>query len=189
MPGPADTEHARAAGKAVTWLNLYELRTPGVQTLDGASVILGPQGEPQPDAVLRIRSEFGGRTSLDQGYLQGAPELVIEIARATRYIDLGPKRLDYARAGVGEYIVRAMEPDELIWHVGEAGALQPIPADPDGIYRSKQFPGLWLDPGALLANDLAGLIVTLERGLATPEHAEFVARLAAAQKPQRVELS
>ncbi|MBV8678664.1 MAG: hypothetical protein JO355_15990, partial [Planctomycetaceae bacterium] len=48
----------------------------------------------------------------------------------------------------------------------------------DGCYHSEAFPGLWLDPRALLDDDLDGLMATLERGLATAEHAAFVARLA-----------
>ena len=50
--------------------------------------------------------------------------------------------------------------------------------DRDGLYRSKVFPGLWLDPAALLRGDLAGVLATLDRGLASPEHAAFVAKLA-----------
>ena len=50
--------------------------------------------------------------------------------------------------------------------------------DADGLYRSEAFPGLWLDPAALLTGDLEGIIAALGRGLATPEHAAFVARLA-----------
>jgi hypothetical protein len=53
---------------------------------------------------------------------------------------------------------------------------------PDGIYRSKIFPGLWLDPQALFADDLDRLIEVLEQGLATPEHEAFVAKLARAKR-------
>jgi Uma2 family endonuclease len=181
MPSPTSPEHADAAGKAVTWLNLYELRTQGVQTLDGATVILGRTGEPEPDAVLRIRPESGGRTGEERGLVRGAPELVVEVAKATRYIDLGPKLDDYERAGVQEYVVRALDPDEVIWHVLREGRLEAIAPGTDGLYRSEVFPGLWLDPQALLANDLGGLMAALERGLASPEHAEFVAKLSAAR--------
>ena len=50
---------------------------------------------------------------------------------------------------------------------------------PDGVFRSEVFPGLWLDPEALIADDMDRLIATLDRGLATPEHAAFAAQLAA----------
>jgi hypothetical protein len=83
------------------------------------------------------------------------------------------------RAGVLEYVVIALDPDEVIWHVRRGDRLDRIPAGADGLYRSEAFPGLWLDPEAFLADDSARLIAALERGLGTPEHASFVARLAA----------
>ncbi len=55
-------------------------------------------------------------------------------------------------------------------------------ADPDGIYRSETFPGLWLDARALYAEDLQRLIEVLDQGLATPEHAAFAAKLAEARR-------
>jgi hypothetical protein len=151
MPGPVSPEHADAAGKVVTWLNFYELRTPGVQTLDGATVILRPSAEPEPDALLRIRPEHGGRTGKERGLIKGAPELVVEVSKATRYVDLGPKLDDYERAEIREYLVRALEPDEVIWHVLQDGHLVALPPGDDGLYESSVFPGLWLDPRALLS--------------------------------------
>jgi len=82
---------------------------------------------------------------------------------------------------VQEYLVVALGPDEVFWHVNRDGAFVLLPADPDGILRSRVFPGLWLDPAALSAGDLNALIATLDRGLATGEHEAFVARLAAAR--------
>ena len=49
----------------------------------------------------------------------------------------------------------------------------------DGILRSELFPGLWLDPEALISGDGPRLIAVLQEGLASPERAAFVARLAA----------
>jgi hypothetical protein len=113
--------------------------------------------------------------------VRGVPELLVEVSHTTRYTDLGPKLDDYERAGVREYVVRALAPDEVLWHVLEGGRLRPLAPDADGLYRSRVFPGLWLDPGALLAHDTRGLRAALDRGLATPEHAAFVAQLAAAR--------
>jgi Uma2 family endonuclease len=84
---------------------------------DNTSVALGPRGEPQPDAQLRIRPECGGRTQTDRRFVRGVPELVVEVSHTTRYHDLGPKLGDYERAGVLEYVVRALKPDEVLWHV------------------------------------------------------------------------
>lgn len=46
---------------------------------------------------------------------------------------------------------------------------------------SFQFPGLWLDGHAVREEDLGRLTGTLKAGLATPEHAAFVQRLADAK--------
>jgi Uma2 family endonuclease len=178
MPSPVGREHSRATGRVVIWLGHYERRTPGVEVHNGASTALDDLGEPEPDALLRILPGWGGRTRDEGSIIAGPPELVVEVARATRFIDLGPKRADYERAGILEYVVRALEPDEVLWHIWHDGRLTIVPPGPDGLYRSLVFPGLWLDPAALLANDLDGLLTTLDRGLASPEHAEFVARLA-----------
>jgi hypothetical protein len=44
--------------------------------------------------------------------------------------------------------------------------------------RSTVFPGLWLDPVALVRDDKATVKAVLESGLNSSEHADFVARLA-----------
>ncbi len=162
------------------WLLYYEEKTPGVDSLDNASTILGPRSEPQPDLQLRILPEYGGRTRPDPDFVRGAPELVVEVSHASRYKDLGPKCEDYEQACVLEYIVVALEPDEVIWHVLQEGRLIPVPPDADGLYRSRAFPGLWLDPAAPFARDTRRLRDVVDLGVATPEHAAFVARLAAA---------
>ncbi len=72
----------------------------------------------------------------------------------------------------------ALDAREVHWHVRRGDRLVRVPPDPDGIHRSSAFPGLWLDPAALLRQDVAGVLDMLERGLASPDHAAFVARLA-----------
>ena len=79
--------------------------------------------------------------------------------------------------GVQEYVVRALEPDEVLWFVLRKGRLVELSPGSDGILRSEIFPGLWLDPAALLAGNTRRLREVLDLGLATPEHAAFVARL------------
>ncbi len=179
MPSPVGPEHGRAHVPALVWLSYYEENTPGVEVLDNTSTALGPRSEPQPDAQLRILPECGGRTQTDRRFVRGVPELLVEVSHTTRYTDLGPKLDDYERAGVLEYVVRALEPDEVLWHVLHEDRLVAVPPDADGLYRSRVFPGLWLDPAALLVRDTRRLRAVLDQGLATPEHAEFVAKLAA----------
>ncbi len=63
------------------------------------------------------------------------------------------------------------------WFVLRGGQYELIvPAD-DGILRSTLFPGLWLDPSALLRGDLAAVLAVVRQGLNTPEHAAFQAEL------------
>jgi Uma2 family endonuclease len=180
MPSPVGDAHGRDHVPVIVWLGYYAERTPGLEVLACATTILGWKSEPQPDALLRVLSDRGGRSHIERGYVAGAPELVVEVARATRYVDLGPKLRDYERAGVLEYVVRAIEPDELHWFSQEQGALVQKPPDADGLYRSTAFPGLWLDPVALLSGDTRRLRAVVDLGCGTPEHASFAARLAAA---------
>lgn len=160
----------------------YESGTPGTQSGDNTTILLGDEGEPQPDLYLRILPEHGGqsRTTPDD-YVEGAPELIAEIAHSSRAIDLHAKRDDYTRYGVREYLVLCLRERRLRWFDLAAG--RELDADADGVYRIRVFPGLWVDGEALLARDFSRLTATLGRGLATPEHAAFVARLAARPSP------
>src|SRR5208337_3136912 len=112
-----------------------------------------------------------------------APGVVVGGFKGTPDMDLGAKKGGYERAGVLEYVVRAIEPDEIFWFRQEQGVLVPRPIGDDGLYRSTVFPGLWLDPAALLKGDTRRLRAVVELGCATPEHTAFVARLAEPRAP------
>jgi len=182
MPSPVGPPHGRAHLPTLVWLSYYQENTPGVEALDNTSTALGFKSEPQPDVMLRILSEYGGRTEADRRFVRGVPELLVEVSHTSRYTDLGPKFEDYERVGVLEYVVRALEPDEVLWFVLREGCFSELPPGPDGIYRSEVFPGLWLDPQALIKGDTRRQRAVLDLGCSTPEHAEFVARLAAAKE-------
>ena len=159
----------------------YESGTPGTQSGDNTTILLGDEGEPQPDLYLNILPEHGGQSAHDAGRLRrGRPELIAEIAHSSRAIDLHAKRDDYTRYGVANtsYSVCARR---LRWFDLAAG--RELDADGDGVYRIRVFPGLWVDGKALLARDFSRLTSTLGQGLATPEHAAFVARLAGRPSP------
>ncbi len=186
MPSPVGRAHGKAHVPVMLWLDYYAEKTPGVEVMSSATTILGRKSEPQPDCLLRIAPQCGGRTKNKGAYIRGGPELVVEVAKATRFVDLGPKLKDYQRAGVLEYLVLAMEPDEIFWFVRKQGVLMQQSLGRDGLYRSTVFPGLWLDPQALIRADRQRLRAVLDRGCAKPEHAAFVARLvAAASSPPR----
>jgi Uma2 family endonuclease len=179
VASPVGREHGRSSIEICTWIGCYQARTPGVESLADATTVMDDLGVPQPDAQLRILPECGGQSRNEGKYVGGAPEMTAEMARSTRSVDLGAKRDDYERAGVQEYLVVALDPDEVHWYRRRGKKLVKVKPDRDGLYRSRVFPGLWLDPAALLRGDLDGVIAALDRGLASPEHADFVARLAA----------
>ena len=181
MASPLGLRHGRSNVPVIVWLSYYAELTPGVEVLDNASVFFEDYGEPQPDVVLRILPENGGRTTDEGNFYANGPELVVEISDSTLKKDLGPKLRDYERAGVPEYIVLGIDPPAVRWHVGRLGKLVEVGPDVDGVYRSQVFPGLWLDPSMLLSGDTRSLRAMVDRGVATPQHAAFVAKLAGAR--------
>jgi hypothetical protein len=89
-----------------------------------------------------------------------------------------PEKLQvYRRNGVREYVVWRVLDSQVDWFVLHAGRYESMTLSVDGLYRSTVFPGLWLDPVALLNHDLARVIAVVQEGLKTVEHAGFVARL------------
>jgi Uma2 family endonuclease len=176
MASPPNGPHATYHFELTLALGLYEAATPGVEGADNLTTILGEEGELQPDLVLRLLKECGGQSSYnEENYLVGAPELVAEVAHSSKAIDLGSKRKDYLAAGVQEYLVLCVEEQELHWfHFPSRRKLRP---DRNGVWKSRVFPGLWLDGPALLARDSVRLIAAVQQGLATPEHEAFARRL------------
>ncbi|MBI1761759.1 MAG: Uma2 family endonuclease, partial [Acidobacteria bacterium] len=150
---------------------------------DNETVRLDLDNEPQPDVVLFLLPEVGGQMRLSaDGYLEGAPELAIEVAASTVSIDLHAKLRAYRRNGVREYLVWRVEDAVLDWFRLEEGEYVPMRADARGILHSQCFPGLWLDTRAVIKGDLKKLLATLRHGLASKEHAAFVKQLKARRR-------
>jgi len=63
------------------------------------------------------------------------------------------------------------------WFVLRDEGFEPLLPVADGILRSTVFPGLWLDPAALVRGDVNAVFALVQQGLRCPEHVEFVARL------------
>lgn len=66
----------------IGWLATYEAATPGFEVGDNATVRLDTDNEPQPDGLLRIIEGGQSRISEDD-YVEGAPELIVEIAASS----------------------------------------------------------------------------------------------------------
>jgi Uma2 family endonuclease len=177
--------HAEPHSRLVTWLGTYAAFTPGTQSGIEPTVRLDLDNEPQPDVVLILNESVGGRARLtEDGYLEGAPELVVEIAASSVAIDTGSKKQAYRRNGVLEYIVWQSFENQLEWFClvdGDYALLQP---DPDDIIRSRVFPGLWLEIDALLRDDMGRVLTVLQQGLQAAAHQEFVQRLGEQQAQQ-----
>jgi Uma2 family endonuclease len=177
MPSPVRYEgHGRQHFTLNWWLGGYLVATPGVGAGDNTTVRLDLDNEPQPDVLLRITN--GGQSRVDEdGFLDGAPELVAEVASSSVAYDLHQKLNTYRRHGVREYIVWRTQDNAIDWFVLREGRYDRLPLDEVGIYKSECFPGLWLDPAAMLRGDLTTVLKVLGEGLASQEHGEFVQRL------------
>jgi len=136
------------------------------------------ENEPQPDASLRIESKTIGISQVSEDdYLEGALELIVEVSGSSASYDLHEKLETYRRNGVQEYLVWRIYENRLDWFILEDGKYLSLRPDPEGIFRSRTFPGLQLAVDALLAGDMAKVAAVLEQGLHTEEHAAFVQKL------------
>ena len=178
MPSPVRAEsHAKPTAALIMWLNVYCASTPRVSALADATVRLDRDNEPQPDALLRIDAEAGGQSRVNaDDYVEGPPELIVEMAASSVSRDLHDKLNAYRRSGVLEYVVWRVHDRAVDWFVLIEDEYRPQPPDAGGLLTSRVFPGLRLDVSALLDGDLAAVLATLQNGLNTREQAAFVAR-------------
>lgn len=171
-------QHGKPHSRVMTWLGVYQAMTPGVDLSVEPTVRLDLDNEPQPDAVLFIESAVGGQTRLSSdGYIEGSPELIVEIAASSAAIDRGSKKQVYRRNGVLEYVIWQAYENQIEWFYLSDGDYQLQSPGADGIIRSQVFPGLWLRVEALLNNQMKQVLDALQLGLDSPEHGEFVAQL------------
>lgn len=171
-------QHGRPHSRVMTWLGVYQSLTPGVDLSVEPTVRLDLDNEPQPDAVLFIKADAGGHTVLSaDGYIEGAPELIVEIAASSAAIDRGSKKQVYRRNGVLEYIVWQSYENQLEWFSLVEGEYRLLQTTTDGIIRSRVFPGLWLAVDALLGDRMARVLEVVQEGLQSTEQADFVEQL------------
>ena len=173
MSSPVRISHGQPHAYIVGWLAIYHAATPGTQLADNTTVRLDNDNESQPDVLLRIE---GGKSQIDvDGYIQGAPELIVEIAASTASYDLQEKLQVYRRNGVEEYIVWQVSDDIIDWFRLRDGEYVKLQPDSQNIIKSEVFPGLWLGIDSLLEYDLAQVIETVQQGIITREHQDFTA--------------
>jgi Uma2 family endonuclease len=180
MPPPVSVDHGKPHGILAALLVIYSAATPGTDCGSDASVRLNQKNMPQPDAYLMILSGWGGQSRISEDrYIEGAPELVGEVAVSSASYDLHDKLEAYRRNHVREYIVIRTLDSAIDYLILRGETYDRLLPDQQGIWRSECFPGLWIDGKSLLAGDTPAALDVLNRGIASPEHAEFVKRLAA----------
>jgi Uma2 family endonuclease len=170
--------HGQPHGRILTWLGNYEAITPGVALGVEPTVRLDLDNEPQPDAVLIIIPEAGGQTRISEDdYIEGPPELVVEIAASSVAIDLHGKKQAYRRNGVREYIVWQVLDEKLSWFSLQEGEYLELAPNEEGVLQSRVFPGLWLAVNELLTGNMQVVLNVLQTGLQSVEHADFIEKL------------
>lgn len=167
--------HSQPHSRLVTWLGVYQASTQGVELGDNPTVRLDLDNEPQPDAVLLITESAGGQARLSEDdYVEGAPELIAEVAASSTAIDLGDKKRAYRRNGVREYIVWQVFDQKIDWFSLQDDDYTLLMPNDQGIVRSQVFPGLWLQVSAMLEGEMQQVLAVLQQGLGSVEHQAFV---------------
>ncbi|RCJ40780.1 hypothetical protein A6770_10260 [Nostoc minutum NIES-26] len=170
--------HGKPHANLIGWLWTYKVSTTGVELGDNSTVRLDLDNEPQPDVVLLIDEKLGGQARIsDDDYIEGAPELVAEVAASSAANDLYDKKKTYRRNGVKEYIVWQSLENKLDWFSLQNGEYVILESGTDGAIKSRVFPGLWLDVQALRAGEMTQVLAVLQQGLNSKEHADFVQQL------------
>jgi Uma2 family endonuclease len=170
--------HARPHLVVAGWALAYIAATPGVDAADNGTAGIDADNEYQPDVSLRIDEDAGGQSHLVEDYVEGPPELVVEVAASSVSIDRHTKMHVYRRAGVKEYVLWQTLDRRVEWFALREGEYVPLEPDERGVIHSQVFPGLRLHVPALLENDLATVLAELQAGMASAEHEQFVKTLA-----------
>lgn len=178
LASPVSSLHGTIHSDAQTWVGVYRAGTPGVLAADNTTLFLDVDNEVQPDICLWLEASVGGKVAeTPQGFLAGTPHLIVEIAASSAGYDLHDKLNVYRRNGVAEYLVLLAYERESRWFRLEEGRYIQAQPDADGVYRSAALPGLWFNSDLFWAGKLAELLALVQQGLASEEHAAFVARL------------
>ena len=175
--------HGQTLASLAGWLGNYRAHTPGVQGgLNPTLTLRVGVHQPQADACLRVRPDWGGQSGTRDGLIVGGVELTGEIAANSASLELHGKLAAYEQNGILEYIVWRVEDREIDWFHLKRGKFQRLARTKDGLYKSKVFPGLWLDPDAMIADNMIKVLEVVQKGVASPEHRRFVEKLRSQKK-------
>jgi Uma2 family endonuclease len=162
---PVSGRHGEPYITMGAWARFYTMSTPGIHVTGDTTLILAGANEIQPDLmVFRDPAPPGGAYFRDDFYVEGPPQLIVEIAVSSRAYDLREKFSVYQEAGVAEYIVWRVPDGQIDWFRLEHGRYVRVEPDERGVIESAAFPGLRLSVRAMLANDLAAVLAEMQRG-------------------------
>jgi Uma2 family endonuclease len=163
VASPTRTDvHGDPVGLVAFWLNAYRMNVPGLRVAVDSTVYLSADSELQPDVFLYWYPARGSGARLnDEGYMEGAPELVVEVAASSASYDLHDKLEAYRLAGVPEYIVWLVLDGNIVWFRLRDGEYVRVEPDAAGVIASERFPGLRLNVPAMLAGDATGVLAAL----------------------------
>ena len=165
MPSPVrHIQHGKPHFNLITWMGGYVVATQVVEGSDNATSRLDVINEPQPDSLIFILPQFGGQVRIStDGYIEHAPEFVAEVAASSKGLDAGEKKDVYCRNEVREYLIWRTEDRVIDWFVLREDKFEALQPGPDGVLRSEALPGFWLDPAALVAEDMRRVMLVLRR--------------------------
>jgi Uma2 family endonuclease len=155
-------QHDEPATMMVSWAAAYAAKHADVRSGGSATLFLGEDSEVQPDAFLFLRRSTGAAARPnDDGYIVGAPQLVVEVAASTVYYDLHTKLDLYRRSGVLEYVVWRVLDEAIDWFRLENSEYVRVEPDENGILESTVFAGLRLPVAAMIAGDMASVFAAV----------------------------
>lgn len=167
VSSPTSTTHGEPHASVVGWLYSYKVQHPGLRMADNATVFMLSSSEVQPDACLFRPAPAGNvrvikrKEEHDTEYLEGAPELIAEIAVSSASYDLHDKLRLYRDAGVQEYLAWQIYERRIDWFELRDGEYVPLQPDERGVIHSRIFPGMRLAVAKMLAGDDAGVVAEL----------------------------
>jgi Uma2 family endonuclease len=153
-------DHGTPHGTMMAWVVNYTVTRPTLDYADNATLFVpGSESEVQPDVMLWDTQ--GGRCrDRGDGYIDGSPELVIEVAASSAFLDAGAKLRVYQRAGVQEYVIWFTEQRRFTWYAHDGAEFVALEPDTEGWIESRAFRGLRMHPEGLIAGDRTVILET-----------------------------
>ncbi|MGH2585934.1 MAG: Uma2 family endonuclease [Dehalococcoidia bacterium] len=154
--------HGEATAAMGGWVGTYAAYRPNVRAMLHVTTLMGTNREVQPDVLAFRDQRSSGRVHITpDDYLQGPPDLIIEVATSSASYDLYDKKRIYEQEGVLEYVVWQLFEGRIDWFRLRGSTYIRVEPDADGVIESTTFTGLRLNVPGMLAGDYAGVLAAL----------------------------